>query len=67
MSLTVVFGELFITINEDSLITNDGGSCFSILEEWNDANEVEYLFGASFISTIYLYVFYNSKYNIYIS
>ncbi|KAL0945557.1 hypothetical protein HGRIS_014718 [Hohenbuehelia grisea] len=54
MQLTVTIGEVTVTLTENALIRSNGTSCISALEEWKDASASEYLFGATFISAVYL-------------
>ncbi|KAJ8520373.1 hypothetical protein ONZ45_g2812 [Pleurotus djamor] len=54
LTVDVQFGDTTVTLKEDVLLLRNGSTCTSVLEEWNDANISEYLFGATFISAVYL-------------
>ncbi|KAF4605678.1 hypothetical protein EYR40_004467 [Pleurotus pulmonarius] len=54
VTLDVTFGEFSVTLREDVLVFKNGTTCTSAFEEWNDQGMSEFLFGATFISAVYL-------------
>ncbi|KAF9493926.1 acid protease [Pleurotus eryngii] len=54
VTLDVRFGEFSVTLREDVLVFKNGTTCTSAFEEWNDQGMSEFLFGATFISAVYL-------------
>ncbi|PSR83441.1 hypothetical protein PHLCEN_2v5713 [Hermanssonia centrifuga] len=54
-SFGLVVGSQTFTLNPDNLIiTQPDGTCISGIEGWTDSTQTTYLFGARFLSTIYL-------------
>lgn len=54
MTLAVTFGNLTATLDERVLVQEQGGNCFSLIEEWANPRVTEYLLGSIFISSVYL-------------
>ena len=56
-SFGIVVGSQTFTLDETSLVIQQpNGICVSGIEGWTDETQVNYVFGARFLSTIYLYV-----------
>ncbi|TFK31098.1 aspartic peptidase domain-containing protein [Crucibulum laeve] len=60
MSLTITVGTHPYMLLEDKLIQSDNGNCTSAIEGWTDNTNDAYLFGATFISSVYLIFTVNS-------
>jgi len=54
-SLALTIGDASFSLDQSKLILkNSDGSCTSYLRGWADSGNTQYLFGSSFLSTIYL-------------
>jgi hypothetical protein len=56
ISFATVFGSQTFILDQSTLVVKQNGTCISAIEAWNDPNNSEYLLGATFISSVYLYV-----------
>ena len=56
-SFGLVVGSQTFTVDESTLVIEQpDGTCVSGIEAWTDSTQTQYVFGARFLSTIYLYV-----------
>lgn len=54
-SYAIVVGDQTFTVAEDELIIQLlDGSCVSAIEAWTDSDQTHYVFGARFMSTLYV-------------
>ena len=56
-SITIGIGQQNFTLDESTLVVDQGigtSICTSALEQWTDPQEAVYMFGARFISTVYV-------------
>ncbi|KAK7047277.1 hypothetical protein VNI00_006508 [Paramarasmius palmivorus] len=54
MKLTLTFGELSFTLDQDRLIRRVNETCYGVIEEWTSSTADEYLLGSTFVNNIYL-------------
>ncbi|ESK90247.1 aspartic-type endopeptidase [Moniliophthora roreri MCA 2997] len=54
MKLTLVFGELSVSLDERKLVRRAQDTCYGTIEEWASPSANEYLLGSTFVSSIYL-------------
>ncbi|TFK57717.1 acid protease [Heliocybe sulcata] len=56
MTFTAVFGTESFSVDESILVINQGTRCVGAVEGWSDSSFTGYLFGARFLSEVYLCV-----------
>ncbi|EPQ61141.1 acid protease [Gloeophyllum trabeum ATCC 11539] len=54
MSFTAVFGSESFTVDQSILVINQGDRCIGGIEGWSDSSLTGYLFGARFLSEVYV-------------
>ncbi|KAJ3709465.1 aspartic peptidase domain-containing protein [Lentinula raphanica] len=54
MSLSMTFGSFSVSMDETTLVLQNGNACVGAIEEWSDPQAGEYLLGSIFISLVYL-------------